>query len=76
MKSLQNLKNILEQLKDNSKTYNLNEQDILKIDQALEEIEKLENEDRTLNRVEKSVTIGVKIASIVEKIFELFKDSS
>jgi hypothetical protein len=72
MENQSNLKNILSQLKSNPQQYNLTEEDILRIDKAIEELDLLQQSAE----INKNFEILVKLAPIAQFLYEIFKNTS
>lgn len=71
MKSLENLIYVLSQLKANPVKYNLTNDDIQKIDQAIEEIKELQERLGIVDKIEQAVSIGANLVAILEKVLDI-----
>ncbi|MBI1228159.1 MAG: hypothetical protein GC192_23195 [Bacteroidetes bacterium] len=73
MENLSNLKYILSQLKSNPQLFNLTEEDVLRVDKAIEELDLLEQ----AARINKHFDILVKLAPFGQLLYDIFfKNSS
>lgn len=72
MENQSNLKNILSQLKSNPQHYSLTEEDILRVNKAIEELDLLQQSAE----INKNFEVLVKLVPIAQLLYEIFKNSS